>query len=63
MQNWYKVDQMARIRQQEMCQELCNIPRLSKESLLDTFIQQIRQFFREDYPKYLHEQLCCLDKI
>ncbi|SFI81965.1 hypothetical protein SAMN05421852_102119 [Thermoflavimicrobium dichotomicum] len=63
MQSWYEVEQLAKIRQREICLELCNRPQHSKKSMLTTFIQQVKQLLHQRYPEYLQEQLCCSDKI
>lgn len=57
MNSFYAVEQMAKIRQQEICENLCNRPRLSKHNALSTLTQHVRQILNQRNSQYLQDTL------
>lgn len=54
MQSFYEIEQLAKIKQEEMCQDLCNRSSMIKHT---SWLGRIRYFFHR--PIVLQKEVCC----
>lgn len=61
MQSFYEIEQLAKIKQDEMCQDLCNRSSMIKQNGHTPLLGKIQSFFHR--PTVLQEEVCCMDQV
>jgi hypothetical protein len=61
MQSFYEIEQLTKITQEEMCQDLCNRFSMSKQNGHTSLFGRIQSFFHR--PTFLQEEVCCMDQV
>jgi hypothetical protein len=61
MQSFYEIEQMVKIKQEEMCQDLCNRSSIIKQNDHTPLLEKIRSFFHPSTA--LQNEVCCMDQV
>jgi hypothetical protein len=61
VQSFYEIEQQVKIKQEEMCQDLCNRFSIIKQNEHTPLLERTQSFFHSSTA--LQNEVCCMDQV